>query len=225
MAKKFCRVVAPLALLLLAQEALAADNGELRVISRILPGTCTMTLSIPNVSYHTLPLDRLNAAANTAVTPSMAGTKPRTVLNIACDAPAHLAMTVADNRTGSVANSVLDVLPSTTAADLFGLGTDSANTAIGAFALSTPSVTVNGAAGKTLESADGVTWNDAASGQVKNTPNWHMSWTSAIGTTPEAINAITQTLELSAAVVPTNTLETSAPVPLDGSVTMELVYL
>ncbi|MOA64853.1 hypothetical protein D3C78_1910400 [compost metagenome] len=53
-----------------------------------------------------------------------------------------------------------------------------------------------------------------------------MSWTLAASPdTPEPVQSVAQVLKLNAAIVPADTLETSVPVNLDGSVTMELVYL
>lgn len=221
---KYFFTAVPIAVVLCAQDVQATDTADLHLVGRILPATCTIGLSAANVSYLTLPKNRLNAGTSTEVTPGMTGTKPTTVLNISCDAAAQVAMTIQDNSAASVASSVLNVLSGKTSADLFGLGADDASAPIGAFTLSSTNVVVNSATGKALESTDGVTWNSAG-GKVKNTAGWIMSWTTAGGTAPAAITSIAQTLELSAAIMPMNTLNTSQPIHLQGSVTMELVYL
>jgi hypothetical protein len=226
MRKKFSFVAIPLAAMLLSSAAHAAVTTELRVIGRIVPAACTMDLTRADVNYGTIALDSLNAATSTAITPSMSGVDPETTLNIVCDAPAQIAMNITDNRSSTVDNSVIGDLISATAADTFGMGADSAGTNIGAFTITGNGTTVDGAAGKAIESTDGSNWTSPALARVQNTTGWLMSWTPAASAdVPEPVQNVAQVLKLNAAVVSSDNLETSVPVNLDGSVTMELVYL
>ena len=221
--------LAPASLLLLCSTAQAAETAEMTVTGRVLPPSCTIDLSSGTINYGTLPVSKLNAGTPTAVTPWMGGNTPTDTLNIACDAPAQIAVQLLDNRAnttapGVILGSVLDA----SATEIFGLGLDGAGTSVGAYSVTATDTgaTVDGSTGKVITSADGSSWSDGANVLFSNQAGWLMSWTAAgSGAAPEPVTTIAQALSINAAVVGTDTLDTSSPVSLDGSLTIELVYL
>ncbi|MNE80856.1 hypothetical protein D3C80_1774640 [compost metagenome] len=86
---------------------------------------------------------------------------------------------------------------------------------------------MNGVAAKMLESTDGgATWSVPTSRRAQNTPGWWASWVrESQPDAPEPITSLAQIMEVNAGVVPSSSLDTTVPVVIDGSVTMELIYL
>jgi hypothetical protein len=219
--------LAPAGLLLLCSSAQAAETAELTVTGRVLPPSCTIALAGGTIAYGTLPVSKLNAAEPTAVTPWMGGNTPSDTLNIACDAPAQIAVQLLDNRAGTAAPGViLGSALEASATEIFGLGQDSTGTRVGAYSVTASATTVDGSTGKVITSTDGTSWADGSNVLFSNQPGWLMSWTAAASpAAPEPVTTVAQTLNVNAAVVGTSSLDTSAPVALDGSLTIELVYL
>jgi hypothetical protein len=221
--------LAPAGLLLLCSSAQAAETAELTVTGRVLPPSCTIALAGGTIAYGTLPVSKLNAAEPTAVTPWMGGNTPSDTLNIACDAPAQIAVQLLDNRAGTAAPGViLNSALEASATEIFGLGQDSTGVSVGAYSViaTEAGATVDGSTGKVITSTDGTSWADGSNVLFSNQPGWLMSWTAAASpASPEPVTTVAQTLNVNAAVVGTSALDTSTPVALDGSMTIELVYL
>jgi hypothetical protein len=219
----------PLAALFVCNFAMATTTADLTVTGQIIPATCNISLTGGGViNYGTLSVGGLDPVDSTLITPSMSGTHPKSTMNINCDAPAQIAVNVTDNRAATVNLDVLTggTLPGATVEQVFGMGADGVGTNIGAFTITSTSggTLVDSAPGRVIESFDGNSWAHST-GEFNNTANWRMSWASVAGNTPEPIQAIAQELEIQAAVTATENLDTSVPINLDGSVTIELVYL
>jgi hypothetical protein len=233
MKNKFLFTVAPFAALLLSEAALAANTANVSVSGELVPAICDISLTGGGrIDYGVMPMTSLTAASNTVVTPGMSGTHPTTTMNIVCEAPVQFSVKVNDNRAATVNADVLNgtagtsALPVTTG-QIFGVGADSAGTNIGAFSImgAAAGATVDGAAGKVIDSLDGTLWTNS-NGQFSNVRNWALSWTSAAGTNaPEPVTTVVQELEVQVAVIPSADLDTSRAVNLDGSVTLEVQYL
>lgn len=220
--------LAPASLLLLCATAQAAETAELTVTGRILPPVCTINLASSTIAYGTLPVSKLNAAAPTAITPWMGGTTPSNTLNISCDAPAQIAVQLLDNRAATAAPGVIGSALTASATEIFGLGQDGAATNVGAYSVTATDAgaMVNGIKGKVITSNDGTAWTNGSNVLFSNQSGWLMTWTAAASpAAPEPVRTIAQGLNINAAVMGTDTLDTSAPVSLDGSLTIELVYL
>lgn len=216
-------------LILICTTAQAADTAEMTVIGRVLPPACTIALANGTIDYGNLPVSKLNAAAATAITPQMGGATPSDTLNIACDAPAQIAVKLLDNRSGSASPDVLvGSALNATATQIFGLGKDSVGTNVGAYSVTATETgaMVNGSSGKVITSTDGTSWTNGTNVLFSNQAGWQMSWTAATSpAAPEPVTTVAQALTVNAAVVSTSALDTTAPVALDGSLTIELVYL
>ena len=220
----------PLAALLIAQSSMAATNATLTVGGQIVPGSCSMSLSTPNVDYLKIPLSLLNKSASTEISPGMSGTMPTTDISITCDMPTQIAVRVTDNRASTVDISVSDEIGTGDSAEYFGLGVDSAQTRIGAFMMTSYfNMTIDSQNGRLIESFDnGASWDVPMFAAVRNPSGWRMSWTTAADLgkpMPKPMTEMVQRFAFAAAVVPTSTLVSNAPIVLNGSVTMELVYL
>ncbi|MFJ3368232.1 DUF1120 domain-containing protein [Pseudomonas sp. NPDC086251] len=210
----------------------AAQTVDLTLIGQLVPVACDINLlGGAEVDYNTIPFSALSSTSATPITPSMGGSDPIKTMTVICDAPAQFAVKLLDNRASSVNPVALTGgLPAgTSSAQLFGLGQDGASTNIGAYIVTAKStdLSVDGAAGKMIVSSDaGITWVDSTAGQLLNTSTWRMSWTPvAAAAAPTPVATVSQGLTLSAGIIPTANLNTSNAIPLNGLMTLEVIYL
>ncbi|WP_177434307.1 MULTISPECIES: DUF1120 domain-containing protein [unclassified Pseudomonas] len=210
----------------------AAQIVDLTLIGQLVPVACDINLvGGAEVNYNVIPMSSLSSTKATPITPNMGGSDPIKTMTVICDAPAQFAVKLLDNRASSVNPLVLTGgLPAGTSADqLFGLGQDSTSTNIGAYIVTARSadLSVDGAAGKMIVSSDaGTSWVDSTAGQLLNTSAWRMSWTPAgAPSAPAPVATVSQGLGISAGIIPTATLNTGNAIPLNGLLTLEVIYL
>lgn len=210
----------------------AAQTVDLTLVGELVPVVCDINLvGGSEVNYNTIPIAALSSTQAAPITPSMGGADPVKTMTVICAAPAQFAVKLLDNRSASVNTAVLTGgLPAgSTAAQLFGLGQDASATNIGAYIVTAKGadLSVDGAAGKMIISTDaGTTWADSATGQLLNSSAWRMAWTPAAATpAPTPVTTVSQGLTLSAGIIATRDLNTSGAIALNGSLTLEVVYL
>ena len=213
----------------LSLSAHAADSFNINVTGVISPAACEANITGgETIDYGTIPANTLTADDVTLL-PSK-----QTAFTITCDAPAKLGFRTIDNRVASKMASGPSIMMDSgnvwARIGLNGLGVDGLGNNIGGW--SADLITVSSDAVSAPEGIysldDGVTW-------TKRTHQAVMSFRSGYGAfqtisgpgsaVPVAFSTLTATLAVQAVINPASTLDLSQPVTLDGSVTVEMVYL
>ena len=195
------------ALLLSAGHALAGT--DLSVSGRIEPGACSLTLGNGGtIDLGTISRKALNEAEETFFYPQIS-------LRIQCQAPTKVAFRTLDNRAGTSSHA---------GSGWFGLGASGGKN-VGRYIFYPVNLVGDGADlahlvdwGSGWEALDdGGTWGVS--------PSWLSSWAERGQSLPQAFQNISSTLEVSIMIAPTKDIDLSQQVPIDGSATMELIYL
>ena len=205
----------PLALVVFNNAAIAANSVDLRVTGTITPAACNISVTGGGVfDMGTISAQALNATATTELG------EARNDLSITCSGATLVGIKALDNRAGTAIDS---------ATRSFGLGLDGQGNKIGYYHITTVATpTVNGSAGNATKSLDdGVTWTTNATGSpITTSQNDIVSWNAAgAPADPIPVTSVSQTIRVNVHLAPENTLDTSSDITLDGSATIELVYL
>lgn len=206
-----------LALAISASAAVAptasAQSADVSMAGRILPGACVVQLGGGGVAdLGDIRADSLNADVTTLLE---SVTLPMTV---ACDSEVRFAFQGMDN------NNESSAVPYR-----YGLGMTSGDEKIGSANVLVADVTADGVPGFGTLSADGgETWNDSNEGG-----NFSLTMTDLLGFTkepgtadgPAAIKDIQGSVKVIAQIQPTNELTLTEEVQVNGSVTINLMYL
>lgn len=212
----------------LSLPAYAADSFNINVTGVISPVACEANITGgETIDYGTIPASTLKADDVTLLPAK------QTAFTITCDAPTRLGFRTVDNRAASKMTAsekiTFDWGGSWSKVLLNGLGVDGQGNNIGGWAAelsATSSDTVSAPDG--IYSPDnGVTW---AKRPYPSTVAFHnrglIDTISEPGSVvPAAFSTLTSTLNIQAIINPASTLDLSQPVTLDGSVTVEMVYL
>lgn len=198
-----------------------ARSEELSVHGVIRPIACIP--SLPNggtVNYGTIPASSLTADA---YTPLGGKTIPFT---ITCSAATKIALKASDNRTGTSIPGIVDLVPDS---GLYGLGMV-AGKKVGSYLLYFPQsgVTTDQVGANQIVSTDGnKTWTPtgggAGSGRLGNDRTF--SWAAPRGTIPMAFKTIRGDIHVYTYINKPENLPLAQNVPLDGSATLEIIYL
>ena len=199
-----------------ASNAFAASTADLKVIGTVIPGSCTPVFAGGGtVDYGKISAGDLSATA-------MSTLQSRQIAyTITCDAPIVIATSWVDNRLGSAYGPI-----ETT----FGLGTQGA-AKIGHYMLRViPAQTLaDGAAVDTIttDGASGTWTSSAAVGdKITHGSRDRIFSFAAPGTlVPAAYTTYAGAISVSTQIAPTDTLDMTAPIVLDGLSTMEVRYL
>lgn len=195
----------------------AGRTREMTLRARFAPAACEPTLSNGGVvDFGTLSKNDLNTDKSTRLPPKSL------TLNIGCDAPASFALIMHDNRAGSATvNSEI----------YYGLGTDSRNNKIGLYSLN---IDPTGASAdsfahlyRTDSTTGGVAWSTASANPIPIGKNSYLGFTDSAGTHagPALIQNLSTTVTVDAVIAPTDSLDLSAAINLDGAGTIEIIYL
>ncbi|MFJ3372934.1 DUF1120 domain-containing protein [Pseudomonas sp. NPDC086251] len=204
-------------LMLLTPLAFAGTSTDMSVAGQITPPACDLAITDGNFDFGSTIA--LNPTGDTILPESAAQT-----MSIVCTAPAYVGYRAQDNRSGT----------STTSSIRYGLGTDGAGNKIGWYRINQLNPSVNGAAGYVKYTLnDGSTWQTIASTSVGGDLNPYpvQNATYALNATnngtnaPEAITSASVNLTVTPTIAPRNTLDTNTAIDLDGSATVELIYL
>ncbi|CRL96965.1 MULTISPECIES: DUF1120 domain-containing protein [Pseudomonas] len=213
------RYLIPLAVYLLSQgsSAHAASTVELTVTGLITPMACTPVLSGGGlVDFGKISQQDLNQSVGTRL-PLKSLT-----LSINCNAAGRYALRMRDNRDGTAhVNSEI----------FYGLGLDNSGGKIGVYSVSfDPKKTVVDDVPViygTESTTGGVAWRMANTNPIDIGSRSLLGFTDVQGSTagPSAIQTLTSTLTLEAVINAKQNLDLSTDVLMDGSASLEVVYL
>lgn len=210
----------------------AAESASLSVTGTITPATCGVTLSAASIDLGNIAASTLTQKANTKLGSDI-------TVNVACDAPAAVAVQTTDNRASSAItvaeaheNMELPELPeqALTDANIFGLGTDSANNNVGILMLGITGATVDGSSNPhLLSSLDRASWTATSvansSGLTLTKDGYFASASAADATSPVAFTNATYTISSGVVLKKGDQYPSGESVRLDGNVTFSVVYL
>jgi hypothetical protein len=195
----------------------AGLTRETTLRARFAPAACEPVLSNGGVvDFGTLSKKDLHADEHTRLPP-----KPLT-LRVGCDAPTSFALIMHDNRSGSATlDSEID----------YGLGKDSRGNRIGRFSLRVDPADVH-ADGfarlyRTESSTAGSAWSTGSANPVAVGKSRYLAFTDNVGSGagPALIQNLSTTVTVDAVIAPTNSLDLSSAIDLDGAGTIEIIYL
>lgn len=209
---KFTTTLLALAMAAIAPNAFA-QSADLSITGRIFPGACTVELGNGGVAdLGSIRAETLNAAEETALDPV---TLPMTV---ACESEVRYAFTGTDNAG--------DSSPYT---GRYGLGLTPTDEKIGSATIKVMDVTADTEVGNGTSSSDnGETWSSANPSGLNSILPSHLlgfAKTQGVTTGPDPIKSLQSTLEVRAYIEPTDSLTIGGDVPINGSVTIDLLYL
>lgn len=185
----------------------ASSHVALAIKMTVVPSACQPMLSNAGVlDYGDIQASKLKKAASTSL-----GAKDLQ-LTMNCDAPTHFALRLHDNRAGTGA----------AAPDSFGLGR-SAGHNIGSYHLRIEHVVADGASLTLLRSNDeGIRWQTDT---ALLTTGALYAFAPAGTNTPSAHEHLTADVSVQTQLLPANELTLSDAIILNGSTTLEVVYL
>ena len=203
--------------LLVTTPAQAASSIDLSVQGRITPTACTPLLSEGGViDYGKISRHDLNLEQGTRL-------PPKTLqISIDCNAPSRYALRMRDNRDGSApVNSEI----------YYGLGFDNTGNPIGLYSMSfNPRQTQADGAAQiygTESTTGGVAWRTANLNPIDIGANSYLGFTDIEGSVagPSAIGTLTGTVTVQTVINARQNLDLSVDTALDGSATLEVLYL
>ena len=204
-------------LLWAALPATAASTVDLSVTGRITPTACTPLLSSGGlIDYGKISQQDLNLERGTRLPIK------QLQVSIGCNAPSRFALRMRDNRDGTATvNSEI----------YYGLGLDHSGNRIGLYSMSfdprhtlvDSTATVFG----TESTTGGLAWRTANLNPIDIGANSYLGFTDIQGSTagPSAIQELVSTVKVEAVINARQNLDLSRDTPLDGSATLEVVYL
>lgn len=209
--------LASLALLGLVDSTHAASTAELTVTGLITPMACTPVFSAGGrVDFGKISQQDLNQAK-----PTMLALKTMT-LTVSCNSAGRYALRMRDNRDGTAyVNSEI----------YYGFGLDPSGGKIGVYSLKfDPKQTVADALPViygTESTTNGVAWRTSNSNPIDMGSRSLLGFTELNGSSagPTAIQNLTSTFILEAVINAKQNLDLSQEVVMDGSATLEVVYL
>ncbi len=209
--------LASLALLGLVGSTHAASTAELTVTGLITPMACTPVFSAGGlVDFGKISQQDLKQA-----TPTMLPLKTMT-LTVSCNSAGRYALRMRDNRDGTAyVNSEI----------YYGFGLDASGGKIGVYSLKfDPRQTVADALPViygTESTTQGVAWRTSNSNPIDMGSRSLLGFTEVNGSSagPTAIQNLTSTFILEAVINAKQNLDLSQEVVMDGSATLEVVYL
>ncbi|MGY1921590.1 DUF1120 domain-containing protein [Pseudomonas tolaasii] len=206
-----------IALAFLSGAAHAASTVDLAVTGLITPMACTPLLSGGGlVDFGKISRNDLNLTNGTRLPHKYL------TLTVNCNAPGRFALRMRDNRDGTAhVNSEI----------FYGLGLDTSGNKIGVYSVSfDPRQTVVddlAVVYGTESTTGGLAWRMANLNPIDVGSRSLLGFTDVVGSTagPSAIQTLTSTLKLEATINARQNLDLSVETPMDGSATLEVVYL
>lgn len=211
----------------LSLSAHAADSFGINLSGVISPAACTVDITGGStIDYGSIPVHRLQSDKETILE------KKSTGLTIMCDAPTRVAFRSMDNRSGTTFTpstwlTLLETSVSPTKDNgLLGLGVDSSVNPIGGWMVALNNISTDTA--DTVHSIQnnrfGGLWGSVGMVYLTSSDSL-ISFALPDEWTPATFRTLNGTLDIQAVLAPALTLNLSQPVRLDGSVTVEIIYL
>jgi hypothetical protein len=193
-------------------------SRELTLRAHFAPAACTPQLSNGGlVDYGTLLAKDLNATNETPL-------PTRTLqLSVSCDAATPFALKMHDNRRGSATGGIDETA--------YGLDLDASQNKIGRYYLNIDPAEFSADALGTLYRTDstsgGAAWSSSSARQIPIAANSLMGFTDSVGNTrgPVPIQQLAGTVRIKAYLAPTQSLDLRNVVYINGSGTLEIIYL
>ncbi|BCX70354.1 DUF1120 domain-containing protein [Pseudomonas izuensis] len=215
--KNHLAVLAPMLLISATPNVLAASVVDLSVKGLITPVACTPSLSNNGlVDYGKISRQDLSVDKRTQLRDQMLD------FSLQCNGPARFALIMRDNRDGSaIVNSEI----------YYGLNLDNSGNKIGLYSLNfdPASTVVDGWSQvyRTDSTTGGVAWSSSSSRSIPIGARSYLGFTDMAGSSagPVAIQNLSSRVTLETVIAPTSELDLSADVQLDGSATLDVVYL
>ncbi|WP_419794639.1 DUF1120 domain-containing protein [Pseudomonas palleroniana] len=193
--------------------ALAASSVDLTVKGSITPSACVPTLSQDGtVDYGKIASKDLLVDNSTKLTPVTLQ------LNVSCEAATLFALNGKDNRLGS-AHFFLD--------HNYGLGLINGNEKLGSYSIDLLNPVSEVAVYPLFSSDQGQSWLMNSSGSYMGHRYWN-AFSDTLGSGPHfptALRSVTVDLSITTHIAPTRTLTLNEEVPLDGSASLDVLYL
>lgn len=200
--------------LLASLGAQAADTAELKVKGSIRPSACTPSFTGDGtVDYGTIAAKSLNAASGTQLAAKTIA------FAVTCAAPTRMVLVTTDNRASSVVTGLIST------GGAFGLGAyQGKNIGVYNVFVTPGTFTADGSAVDVIYSLDRSLsrWEKADTGNIGLVG---ISFASTNTTTPGAYQAISGIFTVQATINKGSLLPLTENIPLDGSATVELMYL
>ena len=193
---------------------MAASTVDLSVVGKITPAACTPTLSNGGVVDHgKISVQDLHPWGLTELP------EGSVQLSVTCDAPTLMAVKSTDNRPGTSAGN-------NGSTSVFGLGLANGNAKIGWYILEMAQVSADDVPGAPIESANGDVWVDA-SGHTAWQPGFLRSVKEPGNATPTplAMTTFKAVLEVATTLTYKKDLPVTEEIQIDGSATLDVVYL
>jgi hypothetical protein len=194
-----------------------ASDTTLTLAGQIIPSSCTLNIDgNGEFAYGDIDPVHLNQSTQKWLW------KKRQTLSVVCAEPTFAALNFFDNRADSAVNqSGFD--PN----EILGLGYDQAGRPIGGYYILPTTFQLNGAPAQYLASNDsGATWSHSFGGTlIVNSPTYRLTWTAQGLYAPVAFTNATGFLDVVIGIVGRGDLDLTRIVNLDGSSTVELIYL
>lgn len=210
--------------------AMAADSFSINVTGKIIPGACEVSIEGGgNFDYGLIDKKSLVGSTNKILPVKSAG------LTIACPAPTKVGLRGTDNRNGTqmVPNVAVLLFPGAMFGayswqNAFGLGLDPSGNPVGLWTAQLASLsTESEPTVKHISARPPGNWYDSPEFTFFNGNYADVihSVSRPDEKSPLAFTTLQATLEVRAAINRPHNLDLSRPVALDGSMTVELVYL
>lgn len=190
-----------------------AQSADVSITGRILPEACDVQLGNGGVAdLGIINAAQLNSSTYTDLDPVSL------TLAVSCGSPVRLAFEGTDNRYESAAYT-----------NMYGMGLTPESERIGGVELSFGNVTVDGAPGYGTASSDsGATWDASSAAPLSDmAPNRLRGFAKELGVVdgPSPTTTLQGNLVVGARIQPTDVLRLTGEVDINGSVTLNLIYL
>ncbi len=189
-----------------------AQSADLSVTGRIFPGACVVELGNGgNADLGDIRLDSLQSDIHTVLD------DVDLPMSVSCESAVRFAFQGVDNNPDTSINE-----------SQYGLGLTLADEKIGSARVGLVDVTIDGEQGRARTSEDGgATWTIALVPGYANIGENHLLGfnTGLVEAAPTAIENLQGTLKVKATIAPTSALTVTDDVQINGSATINLVYL
>lgn len=192
---------------------MAQSTADVSVVGSVVPGACALSLS----NGGDVDMGQIDVASLNQVAPTPLPQKNVTV-DIVCAAATRFATQATENKVGTQVEA---------GDSFFGLGLTSAGNAIGSYELVMSNPTADSAPANAIGSADLINWTVPAAGvKVEHGAGQRFTGvrTGATGG-PSSMTTASWTLLVDASIAPSDTLALTKQESIDGSMTLDVVYL
>jgi len=190
-----------------------AQSADLSITGKILPGACVIDLGNGGVAeLGDIRSTSLDAEKMTELDPV------DLTVSVSCDSAVRFALQGVDN-TGDSAYTAFR----------YGLGRTADDEKIGSATIGLKGISIDSANGFATTSYDGgATWSNSVAGNPALIPTDGMVGFAAeqgVTTGPTGIESLQGTLEVKASIAPTSGMTITGDVPINGSATINVMYL